>query len=286
MLNKRVDGFLLIDKEEGWTSFDVCKKTKGICKTGKVGHSGTLDPFATGLLIVAVNEACKVLPFVSDEPKEYIATLSLGQKTDTGDKTGKIIEQKNIPSISKKQINELFDSLIGKQQQIPPMTSAVHVNGVKLYKLAHQGVEVERKPRNIEIFSLKLLKFKKNIITFSASVSSGTYVRTLGETIAEKLNTVGHLTSLRRTSINHISVKKAKKIKKTTVKNIKSINEILPLPKIVVDGKNLNLAINGNPIALDCTEETVLVIDPDNKPLGVYHQKDDKIFMCERGLNL
>ena len=286
MLNKRVDGFLLIDKEEGWTSFDVCKKTKGICHTGKVGHSGTLDPFATGLLIVAVNEACKVLPFVSDEPKEYIATLLLGQKTDTGDKTGKIIEHKDVPEITKKDITELFNSLIGKQEQIPPMTSAVHVNGVKLYKLAHQGVEVERKPRNIEIFSLKLLKFKKNVITFSASVSSGTYIRTLGETIAERLNTVGHLTSLRRMSINHISVKQARKIKKTTIKNVKTINEILPLPKIVVTDKNLNLAINGNPITLDTPEETVLVVDTSNKPLGVYHQKDDKIYMCERGLNL
>ena len=166
------------------------------------------------------------------------------------------------------------------------MTSAIHVNGVKLYKLAHQCVEVERKPRNIEIFNLKLLKFKKNIITFSASVSSGTYVRTLGETIAEKLNTVGHLTSLRRVAINHIKVKAAKKIRKIKVKDLKSINEILPLPKVVVDGYDLNLAINGNPIKLDCQEKTMLVVDSANKPLGVYHQKDDKIYMCERGLNL
>lgn len=286
MLNKRLDGFLLIDKEEGWTSFDVCKKVKGICQTRKIGHSGTLDPFATGLLVIAVNEACKVLTFLHDEPKEYLATLKLGIKTDTGDKTGKVISSKEVFQLRKDLILDVFHQLIGKQKQIPPMTSAIHINGVKLYKLAHRGVEIERRPRNIEIFSLKLLNFSKDEITFIVSTSSGTYIRTLGETIAEKLMTVGHLTSLRRLSIDNLKIEMAKKINEISQDDLFSINQILPLSQKKLEGRLLELAIHGNPINLDVKEERLLIVDQSNKPIGIYRREDNKIFISERGLNI
>lgn len=286
MLNKSVNGFLLIDKPESWSSFDVCKKCRSICATKKIGHSGTLDPFATGLLIVAVGEATKVLNFVPGEPKEYLATLSLCQKTDTADCTGNVIENKDVPVLTKEQIEKVFASLEGEQEQIPPMTSAVHVNGVKLYKLAHQGIEIERKPRKINVFSLKLMSFSNNEITFKCAVSAGTYVRTLGETIAEKLSTVGHLKSLRRTAIGSINVDASKKIEDITVEDIKPINNILGLPTLMVEGKNLESVKHGSPIELDLKDKYILIKDANNNPLAIYEKKDAKIYVSARGLNI
>lgn len=286
MLNKSVNGFLLIDKPESWSSFDVCKKCRSICGTKKVGHSGTLDPFATGLLIVAVGEATKLLNFVPGEPKEYVATLSLGKKTDTADCTGNVIETKKVPDVTEEDIEKVFESLLGEQDQIPPMTSAVHVNGVKLYKLAHQGIEIERKPRKINVFSLKLMSYSNNEITFKCSVSAGTYVRTLGETIAEKLSTVGYLKSLRRTSIGSVSVNYSKKIEDITVEDIKPINDVLCLPTLLVEGKNLELVSHGSPIEFNGDSKYILIIDVNNNPLAIYEKKDVKIYVSARGLNI
>lgn len=286
MPNKSLNGFLLIDKPESWSSFDVCKKCRGKCNTKKIGHSGTLDPFATGLLIVAVGEATKVVNCVPSEPKEYIATLTLGQKTNTGDCTGEVIETKDIPILKVEEVKKILSSLEGEQEQIPPMTSAIHMNGVKLYKLAHQGIEIERKPRKINIFSLKLINFSNNEITFKCSVSSGTYVRTLGETIAEKLSTVGHLKSLRRTKIAFISVDDSKTIDSVSSNDIKPINDILDLPSVILEGKNLDLAKHGNPIKIDCNDKQIFIFDANKNPVGIYEKKDGKIYVSVRGLNI
>ena len=193
-----MDGFLLINKEKGWTSFDVCKRISHILGTKKVGHSGTLDPFATGLMIVAVNKATKALLYTNYSYKTYTATLKLGMKTKTGDLTSDEVERKPVPELSKEIVESVLNSFIGDSEQIPPMTSAIHHNGVKLYKLAQQGLEVERKPRPINIKYIKLLDLSPDEISFQCLVSSGTYIRVLGEDIAHKLNTVGHLTSLNR----------------------------------------------------------------------------------------
>ena len=286
MPNKSLNGFLLIDKPESWSSFDVCKKCRSICNTKKIGHSGTLDPFATGLLIVAVGEATKVLNYVPSEPKEYVATLSLGSKTNTGDYTGEVVETKDVPVLNEQDIEKVFVSLTGEQEQIPPMTSAIHVNGVKLYKLAHQGIEIERKPRKITVFSLNLISFSNDEIVFKCAVSIGTYVRTLGETIAEKLSTVGHLKSLRRTKIGPISVNSSKAIDSITSEDIKSINEILNLPTLVLEGRDLDLAKHGNPIRIEREDKHILILDGSNNPIGIYERKDDKIYVSVRGLNI
>ena len=207
------DGFLLIDKESDYTSRDVCNIIAKIFDAKKVGHAGTLDPFATGLLIVALNNATKTLTYIEGQYKSYEATLLLGKKTSSGDLTGEEIESKDIPNITEEDVKNIFSSLIGESEQTVPKTSAVHVNGRKLYHYAHLNQEVELPKRTIDVKELELLEFNLPVVRFKTTVSKGTYIRTLGETIAEKLGTVGHLIALRRTKILDLEVSKAKTIK-------------------------------------------------------------------------
>lgn len=281
-------GFLLIDKPKDWTSRDVCNKIQSILKNKKVGHCGTLDPFATGLLIVAVGNATKALAFLEDFTKEYVAVLSLGKKTDSGDLTGNIIEEKAVPSFDNKKLSEVSANLIGKSMQIPPMTSAIKINGTKLYELAHKGIEVERKPREIEIFSMSMIQSNVNEIILKTNVSKGTYIRTLGETIAEKLGTVGYLTDLRRTKINSLKVEDAISIQNVDESKListcsvlsKFIDTIIVSDELVGKIKN-GVAIDAN--VLQSSSNQVLLIDSANNALAVYNKKKDKYF-CERGL--
>lgn len=281
-------GFLLIDKPKDWTSRDICNKIQSILKNKKVGHCGTLDPFATGLLIVAVGNATKALAFLEDFTKEYVAVLSLGKKTDSGDLTGNIIEEKDVPSFDNKKLSEVSANLIGKSMQIPPMTSAIKINGTKLYELAHKGIEVERKPREIEIFSMSMIQSNVNEIILKTNVSKGTYIRTLGETIAEKLGTVGYLTDLRRTKINSLKVEDAISIQNVDESKListcsvlsKFIDTIIVSDELVGKIKN-GVAIDAN--VLQSSSNQVLLIDSANNALAVYNKKKDKYF-CERGL--
>ncbi|MCR5309520.1 MAG: tRNA pseudouridine(55) synthase TruB, partial [Bacilli bacterium] len=223
-----MNGFFLIDKDSDWTSRDVCNKIQHLLHVKKVGHTGTLDPFATGLLMVSIGNGTKAGTFLEDFDKEYEATLVLGKKTSTGDIKGEEITQKDIPEITKEDIEKVFDSFIGIQKQTPPMTSAVHYQGRKLYELAHQGIEVEREQRVVEIKSIKLLDFnQKTTIKFKAKVSKGTYIRVLGEDIAERLGTVGYLSELRRISVGPYSVENAIKLEEVSSVKPFSIFEIL-----------------------------------------------------------
>lgn len=191
-----------INKPSGPTSFDIIRKVKNITGEKKVGHAGTLDPFAEGLLVIGVSrESTRKLGAISGSEKDYIATLRLGNSTDSGDLDGKVKESAEIPKITDKDIKTVFRQLIGKQQQIPPMYSAKKVNGIRLYKLARMNIEIQREPIEIEISRLKLLDFSENDITFSVTCSKGTYIRQLGVDIAMSLGTVGHLISLLRTRV-------------------------------------------------------------------------------------
>jgi len=208
-----MSGILNIDKPAGITSFGVVKKIRHLTGVKKVGHSGTLDPFATGVLLVFIGrEATKHISKFIGLEKEYYAKIKLGKKTDTADLTGKVIEEKFIPELSISQIESVFQNFIGRIQQIPPMYSAVKKNGVRLYKLARKGETIEREPRAVEIKELRLQKYEKPFLEFSAAVSKGTYIRTLAEDIAEKLGTVGHLVELRRMRIGDFHIKDAVKL--------------------------------------------------------------------------
>lgn len=201
-----------IYKPVGWTSFDVVKKVRGLTKEKKVGHAGTLDPFAEGVLVVGTGPDTKKLTAISSNDKTYQATLTLGEETDTMDKEGKIIEKAEVPNLTKEDINEVLHSFLGKQEQIPPMFSAKKIGGKKLYELARQNIEIEREPKEIEIKGIELNDFTNNKITFRVNCSKGTYVRVLGSEIARALGTVGHLSTLIRNNVGKYLVDDSIKI--------------------------------------------------------------------------
>ena len=212
-----MNGIFLINKEANWTSFDICAKVKRLFNTKKVGHSGTLDPFAEGLMIVCLGQATKIIPFLEHYNKTYLATIKLGEETDTLDNTGNIIDKKDVLNYSLEEIKNVLNSFLGKSQQIPPMFSALKHDGVPLYSLAREGIEIERKPRDIEIFSIELIEYNNPFLTFKCKVSKGTYIRTLAKDIAIKLSTVGHLVKLIRTNIDKFDLNMAKKVNELTI---------------------------------------------------------------------
>ena len=285
------NGFLLIDKESDYTSRDVCNIIAKIFNAKKVGHAGTLDPFATGLLIVGINNATKALTFIEGQYKTYEATLFLGSKTSSGDHTDEIVETKQVPSLNKDEIETTFNSLLGEHEQTVPITSAVHVNGRKLYQYAHLNQEVELPKRTIEIKNLKLISFSDNEIKFETTVSKGTYIRVLGETIAERLGTVGHLTSLRRTKILDIDVSDASKIKDLTEDKLLPIADIitkfLPYEVLTLESE-IKKARHGGKLSLKLfanKHDVFCVLDDKNHAIAIYKYSELGYYECMRGID-
>ena len=193
------NGILIIDKPQGWTSMDVCAKIRGILHEKRVGHGGTLDPMATGVLPVFVGQATRAVEFAENSRKEYVAGLRLGQVTDTQDVTGEALESRPVAA-GRQDVEAALGRFLGGIQQIPPMYSAIKIGGQKLYDLARKGKEVERKPRPITIYELELLEqVSETDYTFRCVCSKGTYIRTLCHDIGQALGCGGTLYSLRRT---------------------------------------------------------------------------------------
>ena len=278
-----MQGILLVDKEAGMTSRKVDNLLQKRFLTKKVGHLGTLDPFATGLLIVAVGKATKCLPFLDSSFKTYEAELLLGSKTSTGDLEGEEILRKDPRIHEKQEIEETLSSFLGESTQIPPMSSAIKVDGVALYKLAHKGQEIERKPRKIVISSIRLLSQEGPRIRFEAEVSSGTYLRTLGEDIAERLGEVGHLVSLRRTKIGSVDVRKAKRIAEVSEGDLLNPLPFITLPKIEATEKQSEAIKNGKAMILDSHESEVCLFFQE-EALAVYTKGEDGLYRSKRGL--
>ena len=194
-----MDGFIVVDKPAGMTSHDVVGAVRRITGQKKVGHTGTLDPFATGVLPVALGEATKAITFLDESVKEYQAVMKLGVATDTQDYTGTIVSEDVWTHVTSEALEDVCHQFTGPLSQIPPMFSALKQNGVPLYKLARQGSEVPRQPREIKIHSLVLDEINLPEVAFTVSCSRGTYVRTLADDIGHKLGCGAHLTQLRRT---------------------------------------------------------------------------------------
>lgn len=206
------EGFLLVDKPGGWTSHDVVAKVRGLAGTKKVGHAGTLDPMATGLLVLGLGRATRLLRFLSDRSKVYEARAQFGVATDTLDADGTETGRAPMP-VSQEEVDRALEAFRGEIEQIPPMTSAIKVEGRKLYELAREGKEIERPPRPVTIHSLELTAFEPGEfpeVGFRAHCSSGTYVRSLADDIAVSLGGRAHLVSLRRTSIGSLQVAEAR----------------------------------------------------------------------------
>ena len=204
-----MDGILIVKKEKNYTSHDIVAIVKKITKT-KVGHTGTLDPMATGVLPLLLGEGTKLSKYLIQHDKIYIATIKLGQKTDTQDAEGKVIEEKNVKSdlLNEENVKTILNNLKGRQVQTPPIYSAIKVNGKKLYEYARKKQEVEIPKREIEIYEMELIGINESekTITFKVHCSKGTYIRSLCETISEKLETVGYMKELDRIKVGSFFV--------------------------------------------------------------------------------
>ena len=251
-----MQGILIVDKPMDWTSFDVIAKMRGILGTRKLGHSGTLDPMATGVLPVFCGGASKAVDLQLDHTKAYRATLKLGEKTDTGDITGTVLETAPVTA-GEAEVKAILPQFVGKQMQTPPMYSAVKINGQPLYKMARQGIEVERKARPIEILSIEYNGSPaENEYQLTVRCSKGTYIRVLLEDIAEALGQKGTMSALRRIAagvyteadahtIEEIQVAKDAGTLESLLLPVESVFESLPL--LVVDSRVEQHLYNGCP---------------------------------------
>ena len=212
-----------INKPVDWSSFDVVKKIRNITKHKKVGHGGTLDPFATGVLMIGTEKDTKSLSHIAMADKTYEAELCLGKTTNTLDTEGQIISQKSVPDISLNFIIDTLESFIGRQRQYPPMFSAKKYKGTRLYKIARKGIEVKREDIDININKIDLINFDGQNIKFRVECSKGTYIRVLGKDIAEKLGTIGYLVALTRTNVGEYSINESLSIE-SFMESWKSIN--------------------------------------------------------------
>ncbi len=210
--NDAPEGILLVDKPQGITSHDVVSKMRRVYHMKKVGHAGTLDPMATGLLLILIGKATKVSQYLMSMDKEYTGTVKLGQITDSQDADGEMIEERPVPELTEAQVLAEMKTFLGDQYQTPPMFSAKKINGQKLYKLARQGKTVEREPRVIHISRFEMTKFALPEVSFLVGTSKGAYVRTIAHDLGERLGCGGHLNELRRTAVGQFRVEKASTI--------------------------------------------------------------------------
>ena len=246
-----MNGIVIIDKPATWTSQDVVSKLRGVLRTKRIGHGGTLDPMATGVLPVFVGRATRGVEFFEHAQKTYEAVLRLGITTDTEDMTGTVLEEKQV-AVTREQLDAVLVQFRGEIQQIPPMYSALKVNGQKLCDLARKGKEVERKPRNITIFSLECLDFDGNTARLRVECSKGTYIRTLCKDIGVALGCGGCMESLRRTAAGAYTIEQAVPLQ-TLVESDDPEQYLLPVdsmftqhPKVVLTDKQELRCRNGN----------------------------------------
>ena len=256
-------GLIPINKPKDWTSFDVVNKLKHNLKPLKVGHLGTLDPMATGVLLVTVGKATKLFDLMQEKTKTYIATFEFGYLTDTLDSTGQMIDKcDNIPTID--QVLEILPKFKGKISQIPPRYSAKSINGQRAYDLARNNIEFELKPKIVEIHNIKLLSFKDKILKLKIECGSGTYIRSIGRDIARELNTFATMTELVRTKVGNYDLDKCLNVQliKNVQEEIISIKEVLDYEKLNLNEEEKFKLLNGQILNLI-------------KPNGIYIIEDE-----------
>jgi tRNA pseudouridine55 synthase len=243
-MKRGIDGLLIVDKPEGITSLDVVRRMKHRFGLKKAGHIGTLDPFATGVLPIVINEGTKLVPFLEEGPKEYEVTLKLGEETTTDDWTGQVVLKQEWKDVQPETVETLLRTFWGKIHQIPPMFSAVKMQGRPLYRFARKGVEVERKEREVEIYEIQIEEIELPLVRFRVSCSKGTYIRTLGRDLGRKVGCGAHLLRLRRIRSGPFTLDQAiswEKMKEVTAPDalspwLISLKAALPsLPEVIGD---------------------------------------------------
>ncbi|RKY37960.1 MAG: tRNA pseudouridine(55) synthase TruB [Candidatus Omnitrophota bacterium] len=203
------DGLILVNKPRGLTSHDVVNCVRKKLNIRRVGHAGTLDPQAEGLLVILVGRYTKFFSRFVDFDKEYEGIMKLGETTTTGDAQGEVVKRRGIENLNESEVRDVFSSFVGEIEQIPPMVSAIRIEGKRLYKLARRGIVVKRLPRKVRIYDLRILKIKFPFVEFYVRCSKGTYIRKLAEDIGERLGCGAHITSIVRTSVGPFSLKEA-----------------------------------------------------------------------------
>jgi tRNA pseudouridine55 synthase len=206
---KELDGILLVDKPSDHTSHDVIARLRGKLRMKRIGHAGTLDPMATGLLVVLVGKATAVSQYLISLDKEYTGTIKLGVTTNSQDADGEVLATRPVPALTEADVAAVIKTMLGDQYQMPPMFSAIKIDGVPLYKLARKGEEVVREPRFIRVMSWEITRFALPEIDFRVRCTKGTYVRTLAHDLGEKLGCGGHLSALRRTATDKLTLERA-----------------------------------------------------------------------------
>jgi len=281
-------GIINLDKPKGMTSQEAVTFVKRTLRVKKAGHAGTLDPLATGVLLILLGEATKVARFLSDLDKEYISKIKLGERTDTLDSEGNIIEKRDVPDIPKGQIEAVLSRFLGKIRQVPPMYSALKHSGRPLYELARKGIEVERKERPVNIYNIRLLSLNLPYLEIAISCSKGTYIRTLADDIGMALGTGAHIVELRRTSIGGFNIEDSLKINDLTPDKIIPIDKALShLREFKVSQREFELLTKG--ATIPHTDRTLLdgeylrLKDPDGRLFAIgLSSVSPKIIRIER----
>lgn len=273
-----MNGFILVNKKKSMTSRDVVNSLIKILNTKKIGHTGTLDPFAEGLLLVAVNKGLKVVKLLNYKDKEYVAKVRLGIKTDTLDITGNILEERK-EDLNKEELEEVLQNFIGDYSYEVPIYSAIKINGKKLYEYAREGKKVEIPIKDSYIYDIKLINIEENSFTFSVKVSNGTYIRALVRDISKKINKIMTLEELTRTKIDSLLLKDAYTLEDIKNNNFKllKINDLLNYKEVELSGYLEAKVLNGNKIKLKEKEDNILFIK-DNKEIAVYTREECDIF--------
>ena len=277
-----MQGILIINKEKGYTSQDVVSKVKKILNIKKAGHTGTLDPMATGVLPVLLGNYTKLSKYLIEHDKIYEVRLKLGEKRDTGDSEGKITEKQNVEleNLNETKITEILNTFLGESEQIPPMYSAIKINGKKLYEYARVGKEVKLEPRKINIYKINLIQFNKDNqeIEFEVMCSKGTYIRSLCEDIAKRLGTIGYMSDLKRTNVDRFNIKNAITLDELAKNksNIEFMEKHLvkmesvfdSLQKITLNNRKKELFLNGVMLTFELNDGVYNIYDSNKNYIG------------------
>ncbi|MGM9561820.1 MAG: tRNA pseudouridine(55) synthase TruB [Phascolarctobacterium sp.] len=277
-----MDGIFNVLKPPGMTSHDVIGFLRRALNTKKIGHGGTLDPDAAGVLPVFAGSATRLLSYAMDGRKQYIAEFTLGEQRDTGDDSGTVVKTMPVPEISEQQLREVLQRFLGKQMQLPPMYSAVKINGQKLYQLARKGVEVEREARPIEIYRLELLDFAKSKFTVAVECSKGTYIRVLGEDIATVLGTCGTMSFLLRTQVGSYLLNEAHTLQEIAENPeaccAEPITAVDHLSKLILTANQAARITNGVKTTVNGTADgQYALFGPENEFLGIGKCVESKV---------
>ena len=269
-----MDGIILVDKPKGITSRDVVNEIVKKFHTKRVGHSGTLDPIATGLMVICINKGCKLVPLLTNHDKTYLATVKLGIRTDTYDITGKVLEESDY-NLDKDTLINCLNSFKGSYEQVVPIYSSIKVNGKKLYEYARNNIPVELPKHLVNIYDIELIDFNNDSFSFRVSVSKGTYIRSLINDIGNKLNIPMTMMDLRREIVGDNNINEAKSLEDISELDIIPIKDAIKMKQIIVnDNELLKKISNGNKLDNIYNEDYIMFINND-KCIAIYKKEDN-----------